>query len=70
MNVIVTVTRNASGKAQHVVVNHRPRNSLLLFSRLMHQKFAGTPLAEYFLADENKQRALPWNVAGETSALG
>jgi hypothetical protein len=53
LNVIVTVTRNAAGKAQHVVVNHRPRNSLLLFSRLMHGKFAGTPLAEHFLADKS-----------------
>jgi hypothetical protein len=52
LKVIVTVTRNAAGKAQHIVVNHRPRNSLLLFSRLMRQKFAGTPLAEHFLADE------------------
>jgi hypothetical protein len=39
-------------QAQHIVVNHRPRNSLLLFSRLMRQKFAGTPLALHFLADE------------------
>lgn len=53
LKVIVTVTSNAAGKAQHVVVNHRPRNSMLLFSRLMHKKFEGTPLAEYFLADES-----------------
>jgi len=52
ISVIVTVTRNAAGKAQHIVVNHRPRNSLLLFSRLMHEKFAGTPIAEHFLAAE------------------
>jgi hypothetical protein len=53
LSVIVTVTRNAAGKAQQVVVNHRPRNTLLLFSRLMHKKFAGTPLAGHFLADES-----------------
>ena len=53
ISAIVTVTRNGAGKAQHVVVNHRPRNSLLLFSRLMHEKFAGTPIAEHFLADES-----------------
>ena len=53
ISVIVTVTRNAAGKAQHIVVNHRPRNSLILFSRLMHEKFAGTPIAEHFLADES-----------------
>jgi hypothetical protein len=51
VNVIVTVTRNAAGKAQHIVVNHRPRNSLLLFSRLMHEKFAGTQIAGHFLAE-------------------
>ena len=52
LKVIVTVTRNAAGKAQHLVVNHRPRNSMLIFSRLMHTKFAGTPIADYFLANE------------------
>ena len=50
IRVIVTVTRNTAGKAQHIVVNHRPRNSLLFFSRLMHEKFAGTPIAEHFAA--------------------
>src|SRR5262245_55204829 len=53
LKVIVTVTRNAAGKAQHIVVNHRPRNSLLLFSHLMHEKFAGTRLADHFLADKS-----------------
>ena len=53
LRVVVMVTRNAAGKAQHVVVLHRPRNSLLLFSRLMHKKFAGTPIAEHFLAGES-----------------
>jgi hypothetical protein len=33
------------------VVNHRPRNALVRLSRLMHEKFAGTPLATHFLAD-------------------
>ena len=53
LSVIGAVTSNADGKALHVVVNHRPRKSLLLFSRLMHGKFAGTPLAEHFLADKS-----------------
>ena len=48
--VVVTVSRNAAGEAQHIVVNHRPRSSVLLVSRLLGEKFAGTPLAEYFLA--------------------
>lgn len=43
--VIVLVTFNADGKAQRLVVNHRPRSSLL--SRLMLEKFAGTALAKH-----------------------
>jgi hypothetical protein len=52
-SVVVTVKRNAAGKAQHLVVNHRPRSSVLLFARLMGQKYAGTPLAKYFIASES-----------------
>jgi hypothetical protein len=52
LNVIVTVLFNGAGQAQHVVVNHRPRSSLLLFSHLMHEQFAGSPLAEHFLAED------------------
>ncbi len=52
-SVIVTVARNAAGKAQHLVVNHRPRSSVLLFARLMGEKFAGTPLAKYFITGES-----------------
>jgi hypothetical protein len=52
LKVVVTVTRNTEGQAQHLAVLHRPRNSLLLFSRLMHEKFAHTPLAEHFLSDK------------------
>jgi hypothetical protein len=52
-SVVVTVTRNAAGKAQHVVVNHRPRSSVLLFARLMGEKFAGTLLAKYFITTES-----------------
>jgi hypothetical protein len=51
-SVVVTVSRNAAGKAQHLVVNHRPRSSVLLFARVMGRKYAGTPLAKYFIADE------------------
>ncbi len=52
-SVVVTVTRNAAGKAQHLVVNHRPRSSVLLFARLMGEKFAGTSLAKLFIASES-----------------
>jgi hypothetical protein len=47
--VVVTVKRNAEGKCQHLVVNHRPRSSVLLFARLMGKKYAGTPLAKFFI---------------------
>ena len=49
----VLVTRNAAGQTQHVAANYRPRSSLLLMSRLLGEKFAGTPYAEYFLASES-----------------
>ena len=51
--VVVTVTRNAAGKAQRLVVNHRPRSSVMLFARAMGEKYAGTPLASYFIANES-----------------
>jgi hypothetical protein len=50
--VVVTVKRNAAGKCQHLVVNHRPRSSVLLFARLMGEKYAGTPLAKYFISHD------------------
>ena len=51
--VIVSVHRNAAGKAQQLAVLHRPRSSVLLFSRLMGGKFAGTPIAEYFITGQS-----------------
>src|SRR5215467_15549305 len=50
---VVLVTRNAAGQTQHVVASYRPRSALLFFSRLLHEKFTGNPLAEHFLADES-----------------
>ncbi|MGO9891892.1 MAG: hypothetical protein ACLP0L_28895 [Solirubrobacteraceae bacterium] len=47
------VTRNAAGKTQHIAASYRPRSSLLLFSRLLGEKFAGTPIGEHFLASES-----------------
>ena len=49
---VVLVTRNADGKTQHVVASYRPRSSLLHFSRLLGEKFAGTPIAEHFASRE------------------
>ena len=48
----VLVTRNAAGQTQHIAANYRPRRSLLLLSRLVGEKLAGTPYATYFLASE------------------
>lgn len=58
LGVAGLVTRNAAGQAQHIVVNHRPRSSLLFLSRLMGEKLAGTPYAKYFLASELRPRRL------------
>jgi len=49
---VVLVTRNAAGKTQHVVASYRPRSSLLHFSRLLGEKFAGTSIAEHFASRE------------------
>jgi hypothetical protein len=49
---VTLVTRNAAGQAQHVVGNYRPRSTLLLLSRLISEKLAGTPYAVHFLASE------------------
>jgi hypothetical protein len=53
LGCVVLVTRNASGQTQHVVASYRPRSSLLLFSRLLAEKFAGTPIARHFTASES-----------------
>ena len=50
--VVVTVARNAAGQAQHLAVLHRPRSSVLLFSHFTDERFAGTPVAEHFVASE------------------
>jgi hypothetical protein len=50
---VVLVTRNAAEQTQHVVASYRPRSSLLLFSRLLGEKFAGTPIAEHFASGES-----------------
>jgi len=49
---VVLVTRNAAGQTQHVVASYRPRSSLLLLSRLLREKFTGTPYGEQFAASE------------------
>jgi hypothetical protein len=51
-SVVVTVKRNADGKAQHLVVNHRPRSSVLRFAQAMGEFYAGTSMAQYFITPE------------------
>lgn len=46
--VMGVITRNDQGQTQHIVVNQRPRDTLLLVARLLAEKFAGTPNAQYF----------------------
>ena len=43
---------NEAGQAVRIVVNHRPLRSLLLWSQLMGEHFAGTPYAPYFLSHD------------------
>ena len=50
--VVVTVYRNEAGEVEHLVVNHRPRSSVLLVSRLLGGHFAGTSLAKHFIASD------------------
>ena len=51
LGCVVLVTRNAAGQTLHIVASYRPRSSLLLFSRLLGEKYAGTPLAKYFITE-------------------
>jgi hypothetical protein len=50
---VVLVSRNAAGQTQHIAANYRPRSSLLLLSRLVGEKLAGTPYSEHFAASES-----------------
>jgi hypothetical protein len=50
---VVLVSSNAAGQTRHIAANYRPRSSLLLLSRLVGEKLAGTSYATYFLAEES-----------------
>jgi hypothetical protein len=52
LGCVVLITRSADGETQHVAANYRPRGSLLLLSRLVGEKVAGTPYAKYFLTSD------------------
>lgn len=49
----VVVQFNEAGQAQHIVINHRPLRSVLLWSRLMGEHFAGTEYGAYFLPPQD-----------------
>jgi hypothetical protein len=49
--VVVVVERNDEGKTQSLAVLHRPRKSVMVFSHAMYEKFKGTPVADFFLAE-------------------
>jgi hypothetical protein len=49
---VVVIRLNEAGQAARIVVNHRPLGSVVLWSRLMGEHFAGTPYAKYFLSKD------------------
>ncbi len=48
LGCVVLVMHNDDGQVGRITAGYRPRSSLLLLSRLLGEKFAGTPLADYF----------------------
>ena len=53
VSCVVLITKNEAGQAQRIVANYRPRSSLLLLSRLVGEKLAGTPSGEHFAASDS-----------------
>jgi hypothetical protein len=49
---VVVIRFNNAGQAARIVVNHRPLRSVLLWSKLMGEHFAGTEYAQYFLTHD------------------
>ena len=49
---VVVIRFNEAGQAARVVVNHRPLGSVLLWSQLMGEHFAGTRYAQCFLSHD------------------
>ena len=52
LGAVHLVTFNAEGQAQHIAANYRPLSTLMLFSRLLRERLAGTPYTEHFLAGD------------------
>ena len=55
LGAVHLITFNADGQVQHIAANYRPLGSVLFFSRLLRARFADTPYAEHFLADEAEE---------------
>jgi hypothetical protein len=49
---VVVIRFNEAGQTAQIVVTHRPLGSVLLWSRLMGEHFAGSRYAEYFLSPD------------------
>jgi hypothetical protein len=49
---LALVTNDAAGRTKHIAANYRPLSSALLLSRLVGEKFAGTPIGEHFSASQ------------------
>jgi hypothetical protein len=52
---VVLIRFNDVGQTIQIVVNHRPLRSVLLWSRLMGEHFAGTRYAQYFLSPDGEE---------------
>jgi hypothetical protein len=52
---VVVIRFNEAGQTTRIVANHRPLGSVLLWSQLMGEHFAGTRYAQYFLSHDDAQ---------------
>ena len=55
IGAVVVIRYNEAGQAARIVTNHRPLSSVLLWSTLMGEHFAGTQYAQYFLSHEEAE---------------
>ena len=55
IGAVVVIRYNEAGQAARIVTNHRPLSSVLLWSKLMGEHFAGTQYAQHFLGPEEAE---------------
>lgn len=53
---VVVIRYNDAGLVDNIVINHRPLRSVLLWSGIMAEHFAGTEYARFFLQPEDLSR--------------